>query len=187
MVEERLSQFNRGAPTKALPLPNVTITNAKDIFDSLANSENKNLRLVHGGFIQGEQEIASMSSKAIRCKANDSFITTVSHASKDVFRAIQISIILGRTDELLSKMAKEARASSKSGSPPRPHMLRFMTHFVLLLRSKGASVPKADGDYFIKAFVDYLISRKMVRSNRMVSDQTPCNINANQANILHAS
>ncbi|KAF9967135.1 Nucleoporin nup84 [Mortierella alpina] len=127
MVEERLSQFNRGAPTKALPLPNVTITSAKDIFDSLANSEDKNL----------------------------------SHASKDIFRAIQISIILGRTDELLSKMAKEARASTKSGSPPRPHMLRFMTHFVLLLRSKGVSVPKADGDYFIKAFVDYLISRKM--------------------------
>ncbi|KAG9326615.1 hypothetical protein KVV02_006126 [Mortierella alpina] len=127
LVEERLSQFNRGAPTKALPLPSVTITSAKDIFDSLANSENKNL----------------------------------SHASKDIFRTIQISIILGRTDELLSNMAKEARASSKSGSPPRPHMLRFMTHFVLLLRSKGVNVPKADGDYFIKAFVDYLISRRM--------------------------
>ncbi|KAF9571810.1 Nucleoporin nup84 [Mortierella alpina] len=127
MVEERLSQFNRGAPTKALPLPNVTITSAKDIFDNLANSENRNL----------------------------------SNASKDIFRTIQVSIILGRTDELLSKMAKEARAASKSGSPPRPHMLRFMTHFVLLLRSKGASVPKADGDYFIKTFVDYLISRKM--------------------------
>ncbi|KAG0214493.1 Nucleoporin nup84 [Mortierella sp. GBA30] len=127
MIEDRLSQFNRGAPSNALPMPKTTITCAKDIFDSLARSENKEL----------------------------------SHASKDTFKKIQISIITGQTDGLLKQMAEEARALNKTHVPPRPHMLRFMTHFVLLLRSKGTNVPKDDGDYFIKAFVDYLISRKM--------------------------
>ena len=79
-----------------------------------------------------------------------------------MFKSIQRSIILGETDEMIAKMAKEARASRKAGAPLRPHMLRFMAHFVLLLRSKKSNVPKADGDFFIKSYVDFLISKQLV-------------------------
>ncbi|KAG0264732.1 Nucleoporin nup84 [Mortierella polycephala] len=127
MIETRLSQFNRGGPSKALPLPTTKISSAKDIFDSLANGESEDLR----------------------------------NASKDLFRFIQTSIILGQTDQLLSKMTKDAETSGKSGASLRPHMLRFMAHFVLLLRSKGINVPKAEGDYFITKYVEFLISRKL--------------------------
>ncbi|KAF9904788.1 hypothetical protein BX616_001201, partial [Lobosporangium transversale] len=85
----------------------------------------------------------------------------VKNASQETFRRVQMSIILGQTDQLLVKMAKEAQASSKNGSPIQPHLLRFMAHFVLLLQSKEAHVPKDAGNYFIKSYVDYLISRKM--------------------------
>ncbi|KAI7828810.1 nuclear pore protein 84/107 [Gamsiella multidivaricata] len=127
MIEGRLSQFNRGGASKALPLPATKITSAKAVFDSLANSDSEELR----------------------------------NTSKDVFKAIQTSIILGQTDQLLAKMARDAKASSSIGAPLRPHMLRFMAHFVLLLRSRNSVVPKDDGDYFVKSYVDYLISRKM--------------------------
>jgi hypothetical protein len=81
-----------------------------------------------------------------------------------MFKAIQTSIILGQTDQMLTKMAREAREARSTGAPLRPHMLRFLAHFVLLLRSKNAHVPKADGDFFIKSYVDFLISKQQVRS-----------------------
>ncbi|KAF9922764.1 Nucleoporin nup84 [Linnemannia zychae] len=127
MIEARLSQFNRGGTSKALPIPTVTVSSAKEIFDSISNSDNQELR----------------------------------NASKDMFKEIQTSIILGHTDLIISKMAKEARSSLKAGAPLRPHMLRFMAHFVLLLRSKKSNVPKADGDFFIKSYVDFLISKHL--------------------------
>ncbi|KAI1319933.1 hypothetical protein EDD11_002608 [Mortierella claussenii] len=127
MVETRLSQFNRGGASKALPLPVAKVTSAKDIFASLTNSSSQELR----------------------------------NASQDIFRTIQTSIILGQTDQLLVKMAKDAKISAGAGTPMRPHMLRFMAHFVLLLRSKKSHVPKETGDYFMKSYVDYLISKKM--------------------------
>ncbi|KAF9109792.1 Nucleoporin nup84 [Mortierella sp. AM989] len=127
MIEARLSQFNRGGPCKALPLPAPKITSAKDIFSSLTNSEDQELR----------------------------------NASQDIFRTIQTSIILGQTDQLLVKMATQAKASGKAGTPLQPHLMRFMAHFVLLLRSKGSNIPKDTGDYFIKIYVDYLVSRKL--------------------------
>ncbi|KAG0315535.1 Nucleoporin nup84 [Linnemannia gamsii] len=127
MVEDRLSQFNRGGPSKALPIPTTTFTSAKDIFDSIDNSDDQKLK-------------------------ND---------SKDMFKTIQTSIILGQTDQMLTIMAREGRAARKAGAPLRPHMLRFMAHFVLLLRSKKSNVPKADGDYFIKSYVDLLISKQL--------------------------
>ncbi|OAQ29773.1 nuclear pore protein 84/107 [Linnemannia elongata AG-77] len=127
MIENRLSQFNRGGPSKALPIPTTTISSAKDIFDSIDNSDDQKLR-------------------------ND---------SKDMFKTIQTSIILGQTDQMLTNMAREARSARKAGAPLRPHMLRFMAHFVLLLRSKKSNVPKADGDFFIKSYVDLLISKQL--------------------------
>ncbi|KAF9154516.1 Nucleoporin nup84 [Linnemannia schmuckeri] len=127
MVEGRLSQFNRDGPSKALPIPTTTVSSAKDIFDSIENSDDQKLR-------------------------ND---------SKDMFKTIQTSIILGQTDQMLTNMAREARSACKAGAPLRPHMLRFMAHFVLLLRSKKSNVPKADGDYFIKSYVDLLISKQL--------------------------
>src|SRR5690554_6725821 len=96
-----------------------------------------------------------------RCFLTTNFLI-LRNASKDLFRFIQTSIILGQTDQLLSKMTKDAEASGKSGASLRPHMLRFMAHFVLLLRSKGINVPKAEGDYFITKYVEFLISRKLV-------------------------
>ncbi|KAG0295887.1 Nucleoporin nup84, partial [Dissophora globulifera] len=83
------------------------------------------------------------------------------NASADMFRTIQMSIILGQTHQLLTKMAHDARASGQTGAPLRPHMMRFMAHLVLLLRSRDPTVPKDASDYFIKIYVDYLISRKM--------------------------
>jgi hypothetical protein len=44
MVEDRLSQFNRGGPSKALPIPTTTFTSAKDIFDSIDNSDDQKLK-----------------------------------------------------------------------------------------------------------------------------------------------
>ncbi|KAF9108716.1 hypothetical protein BGX29_008248 [Mortierella sp. GBA35] len=127
MVEARLTQFKRGGPSKVLPIPTTTVSSTKDIFDSIDNSDDQQLR----------------------------------NESKDMFKTIQTSIILGETDEMITKMAKEARASRKAGAPLRPHMLRFMAHFVLLLRSKKSNVPKADGDFFIKSYVDFLISKQL--------------------------
>ncbi|KAF9909156.1 Nucleoporin nup84 [Linnemannia zychae] len=126
MVEDRLSKFNRGGRSKSLPIPTATFSSAKDIFDSMANSDDQQLR-------------------------ND---------SKDMFKAIQTSIILGQTDQMLAKLAREAKEARNTGAPLRPHMLRFLAHFVLLLRSKNANVPKADGDFFIKNYVDFLISKQ---------------------------
>ncbi|KAG0379765.1 hypothetical protein BGX24_011787 [Mortierella sp. AD032] len=126
MVEDRLSNFNRGGRSKTLPIPMATVSNAKDIFDSIGNSDDQQLR-------------------------ND---------SKDMFKTIQTSIILGQTDQMITKMAREAKEARNTGAPLRPHMLRFMAHFVLLLRSKNFNVPKADGDFFIKSYVDFLISKR---------------------------
>jgi hypothetical protein len=44
MIEGRLSQFNRGGPSKALSIPATTISSAKDIFDSIDNSDDQKLR-----------------------------------------------------------------------------------------------------------------------------------------------
>ncbi|KAG0245665.1 hypothetical protein BGX31_006661 [Mortierella sp. GBA43] len=85
----------------------------------------------------------------------------VKDASKDLFKSIQTSIILNETDQLLVKMANDAKASSTTGTSLRPHMLRFMAHFVLLLRSRSMTVPQEAGDYFVKTYVDYLISKKL--------------------------
>jgi hypothetical protein len=94
----------------------------------------------------------------------DSILLQSRNDSKDMFKTIQTSIILGQTDQMLTIMAREGRAARKAGAPLRPHMLRFMAHFVLLLRSKKSNVPKADGDYFIKSYVDLLISKQLVRN-----------------------
>ncbi|KAG0020851.1 Nucleoporin nup84 [Entomortierella chlamydospora] len=134
MIEARLSQFNRGGPCKVLPLPAAKIIYAKDIFNSLTNSENLELR------------------------------------------TIQTSIILGQTDQLLAKMATEAKASGKSGAPLKPHLMRFLAHFVLLLRSKQSNVPKDSGDYFIKIYVDYLISRKLYGLAPLYASFLPVNL-----------
>ncbi|GJJ77974.1 nuclear pore complex protein Nup107 [Entomortierella parvispora] len=127
MIEARLSQFNRGEPSKALPIPKSKFTNAKDIFDSLNNSDSQELRA----------------------------------GAKDMFKEIQTSIILGTTDQLLVKLAQNAKLDGEAGAPLKPHMLRFLAHFVLLLRSTGSNVPQLAGDYFIKTYADILISKKM--------------------------
>ncbi|KAF9209649.1 Nucleoporin nup84 [Haplosporangium sp. Z 27] len=142
MIEARLSQFNRGGPCKLLPLPATKTTSTKDIFNSLMNSENLELK----------------------------------NASRDTFRTIQTSIILGQTDQLLVKMATEAKASGKSGTPLQPHLMRFMAHLVILLRSKGSNVPKDTGDYFIKIYVDYLISRKLYGLAPLYASFLPVNL-----------
>ncbi|KAF9435549.1 Nucleoporin nup84 [Entomortierella beljakovae] len=101
------------------------------------------------------------SAKTIFDSLTNSENQDIRNSSRDTFRAIQISIILGQTDQLLVKIAAEAKASVKPGAPLQPHLMRFLAHFVLLLRSKGSNVPKEAGDYFIKIYVDFLISRKL--------------------------
>ncbi|KAK3808490.1 MAG: nuclear pore protein 84/107 [Benniella sp.] len=101
------------------------------------------------------------STKDIFDRLANSDNQAVKDASKDLFKSIQTSIILGETDQLLVKMANDAKASNRTGTPLRPHMLRFMAHFILLLRSRSSTVPKEEGDYFIKIYVDYLISKKL--------------------------
>jgi len=88
-----------------------------------------------------------------------------------MFKEIQTSIILGTTDQLLVKLAQSAKSDGESGAPLRPHMLRFLAHFVLLLRSTGSNVPQFAGDFFIKTYADILISKKMVR--KYTSNMTP--------------
>ncbi|KAG0330967.1 hypothetical protein BG004_001883, partial [Podila humilis] len=81
--------------------------------------------------------------------------------SKDLFFRVQRSIILGNSAEMLSKLANEARKSYNMGVPTDPYRLRFLAHFVLVLRSRGLNVSKDDGDYFVKTFTEYLIDQKM--------------------------
>ncbi|KAG0006490.1 hypothetical protein BGZ65_007375 [Modicella reniformis] len=148
MIEARLSQFGRGGPSKILPLPTTRTTSAKDIFDGLANSDDHALR--NGSVTR--------------------------NASKDLFNVIQTSIILEETDQLLIKMVRDAKALDGSGTPLRSHMLRFMAHFVLLLRSRSPTVPKEEGDYFIKTYVDYLISKKLYDLAPLYASFLPVNL-----------
>ncbi|KAF9583870.1 Nucleoporin nup84 [Lunasporangiospora selenospora] len=101
------------------------------------------------------------SAKDIFENLTNSEIPELRNVSNDMFKEIQRSIILGQTDLQLTRMARRARESGENGLPLRPHMLRFMAHFVIFLRSSDSNVPPQDGDYFIKSYVDYLISRKM--------------------------
>ncbi|KAI8597581.1 nuclear pore protein 84/107 [Dissophora ornata] len=143
MVEARLSQFNRGGPSKALSLPTPKITSAEKIFEGLVNSDNQDLR----------------------------------NESKDMFKTIQTSIVLGRTDQLLTKMARDAMASGQTGAPLRPHMMRFLAHLVIYLRLRSDSaVPEDAGNYFIKIYVDYLISKKLYSLAPLYASYLPINL-----------
>ncbi|KAG0231751.1 Nucleoporin nup84 [Actinomortierella wolfii] len=91
----------------------------------------------------------------------NSEISAIRETSKDLFKEIQISIIIGQTHVLISRLAERCRGSIEGASTLSPQTLRFMAHLVLFLRSKNEHVPKDDGDYFILGYVDHLIARKL--------------------------
>ncbi|KAF9166556.1 Nucleoporin nup84 [Actinomortierella ambigua] len=102
-----------------------------------------------------------MEPRGIFASLANSEISVIRESSKDLFKEIQVSIIIGQTQTLISRLAERCRGTIEGTGILSPQKLRFMAHLVLFLRSKDEAVPKADGDYFIHAYVDHLIGRKL--------------------------
>ncbi|KAF9976223.1 Nucleoporin nup84 [Actinomortierella ambigua] len=102
-----------------------------------------------------------MDPRGIFASLANSEIPVIRESSKDLFKEIQVSIIIGQTQTLISRLAERCRGSIEGANCLSSQKLRFMAHLVLFLRSKDEVLPEADGNYFIHAYVDHLIGRKL--------------------------
>ncbi|KAL1924881.1 uncharacterized protein VTP21DRAFT_4535 [Calcarisporiella thermophila] len=95
-------------------------------------------------------------------------------SANEPFHLIQALIILNRTDELLRDFRERLLDPSKHlSSWERSHVLRFMAHLVIYLRSIGVSLPEEDGDAIIQSYVSMLVESGKSRVVALYASKLP--------------
>ncbi|TPX59982.1 hypothetical protein SpCBS45565_g07632 [Spizellomyces sp. 'palustris'] len=80
-------------------------------------------------------------------------------ASQEPFHVVQKSIILNTLNRFLSHFRSQLsnpKGADTISAALSPHFLRFVTHFIILLRDLSEPVPSEDADFIIEKYVEML-------------------------------
>lgn len=92
------------------------------------------------------------------------------------FRVIQARLITNQVDELLHDMHRQLISVQKGGDPTAatsPHVIRFVTHLILVLRRLGQELPDKASVAIIQAYVELLISVEQGDAIALYAAQLP--------------